>query len=305
MTQKAALGRTTVATDNAAGIRAMLIAQLFFVSSDSFIKFATSSISAWQFMAIRGGFTIGLMFLLVIASGGWRQFPAIFQPLVLLRAVLEAAIAVLFITALANLPLGEITVLLQATPLILTILSCWLLAERVSLAAWTSAIVGLGGVILVVQPDVQGISYAAVLALAAAILAALRDLVTVRLQKNTPSSVVGLATAAMVCALGWAGVPFVPWAPMAAGLWTAAIGSAILVSLATLFMIHAFRNVDVSVVSPFRYFVVLIAMVAGAAFFQERPNLQALAGAAVIVLSGLALLETRAPARAAPDPDGY
>lgn len=291
--------------DNVAGIRAMLIAQLLFVSSDSFIKIATSSISAWQFMAVRGGFTIALMIVIVIASGGWRRFLTIVQPLVLFRAVLEAGIAVLFISALANLALGEITVILQATPLILTVLSFWLLAERVTLAAWTSAIVGLGGVVLVVQPDVQGISFAAVLALAAAILAAVRDLVTAQLQANTPSSVVGLATAAMVCALGWAGVPFASWVPMTADLWTAAIGSAVLVSLATLFMIRAFRNVDVSVVSPFRYVVVIFAMGAGAMVFQERPNLHALAGAAVIVLSGLALLETRTPARAISDPDGY
>lgn len=282
--------------DNVSGILSMLAAQALLVGSDTCIKLVSSAISPWQFMAMRGVLTVVLMAAIVVGSGAWRHFGALAQPIVLVRSIIEALIALLFITAIAKLTLAEITVLVQTAPLILTILSAWVLAEKVTGAAWLAAVIGLGGVILVTQPETRGVSPEAWMALAVAALLAVRDLLTRRINPQTPSSIVAFGTSVVVCVLGWAGTPFQPWAPTGPFVLAGVFGSAVFVSVASFFMVRAFRNVDVSVVSPFRYVVVIWAMLAGALVFGDLPNAQALAGGAVIVFSGLALFGPRSSA---------
>jgi drug/metabolite transporter (DMT)-like permease len=68
-------------------------------------------------------------------------------------------------------------------------------------------------------------------------------------------------------------------------LWLAMAG--LLVSSANYCMITAFRHVDVSVISPFRYSVILWAGLSGFLVFGERPDWVAAAGAVLIAGSGL------------------
>ncbi len=57
---------------------------------------------------------------------------------------------------------------------------------------------------------------------------------------------------------------------------------------------RAMRVGDVSLVAPFRYSRLLFALVLGITVFGERPDLMTLVGAAVIVASGLVLLQRSA-----------
>jgi drug/metabolite transporter (DMT)-like permease len=69
-------------------------------------------------------------------------------------------------------------------------------------------------------------------------------------------------------------------------LWLLA-GSAVLVTAANISIIRAFRGTDVTVVSPFRYFGVLWALLLGFLIWRDTPNMLAMAGTMLIVGSGL------------------
>jgi drug/metabolite transporter (DMT)-like permease len=90
-----------------------------------------------------------------------------------------------------------------------------------------------------------------------------------------------------VCLAGFAGAPFQEWQPLS--LYGACLlgASAILVSTANMFVVRAFRGVDVSVVSPFRYGAVVWATLLGFLIWGHIPNGLAIAGTVVIVATGL------------------
>jgi drug/metabolite transporter (DMT)-like permease len=77
------------------------------------------------------------------------------------------------------------------------------------------------------------------------------------------------------------------WPPLAARELSYILGAAVLVTLGNLFNIIAFRDTDVSVVSPFRYSVILWAILSGLVIFGEWPDATALIGIALIVASGV------------------
>jgi drug/metabolite transporter (DMT)-like permease len=114
-------------------------------------------------------------------------------------------IAFLFITALGQLPLANVTAILQATPLILTLLCVAFGLERVGWRGWAAVAVGFVGVLLIVKPSSAGFNAYAGFALLCAVVVAGRDLVTPFISRDVPSVVIALSTTASV---GLAGVLF-------------------------------------------------------------------------------------------------
>jgi drug/metabolite transporter (DMT)-like permease len=276
--------------NNIHGIIALLGAQVLLVGSDTFIKLASASIPPTQIMAYRGPISIAVMLAVVWLSGSMSRIGGALKPRVMFRGGLEAVIALLFITALGGLALGDITAILQATPLILTAMSICILGQRAGVFEWIVVVLGFAGVLMIVQPGANTGAWLAALAFLTAVMIAFRDIVTRSLDPGIPSSVVALATTVAVCALGWAGAPFQEWKPMTATLWFYVFGTALLVAAANLLMVRAFRGVDIAVVSPFRYAVVVWAMAVGYWVWGDRPNVLALFGVALIVLCGIALM---------------
>jgi drug/metabolite transporter (DMT)-like permease len=280
----------TSSNANLNGIAALLGAQALLVGSDTFIKLASSSIPATQLMAYRGPISIAVMLIIVWANGSMGRIAGAASPRVMFRGALEAVIALMFITALAGLALGDITAILQATPLVLIVLSIFLLGQRAGAFEWVVVILGFLGVLMIVQPGANSAAWLAGLAFLTSIMIAFRDIVTRTLDPSIPSPVVALATTIAVCLLGWAGAPFQNWQPMTPLLWFYVSCTAVLVAAANLLMVRAFRGVDIAVVSPFRYAVVVWAMIVGYMVWGDVPNSLALGGVLLIVVCGLALM---------------
>lgn len=280
----------SVSSANLHGIAALLAAQVLLVGSDTFIKLASSSIPATQIMAYRGPISIAVMLAIVWFNGSWGKLSGAASPRVMFRGGLEAVIALMFITALAGLALGDITAILQATPLVLIVLSIFVLGQRAGAFEWIVVVLGFAGVLMIVQPGANSGAWLAGLAFLTAIMIAFRDIVTRTLDPSIPSPVVALATTVAVCLLGVAGGLFQDWKPMTPLLWLYVAGTAVLVAAANLLMVRAFRGVDIAVVSPFRYAVVVWAMLIGYWVWGDTPNLLASCGVVLIVVCGLALM---------------
>ena len=287
--------------DNFRGIVSLLLSQTLFVTSDSLIKMAGASLPASQMMALRGLVAVLLAFSILVYTVDRSRWRLAFQPMVAMRAVLEALAAGLFIMSLQHLTLAAITVLMQVTPLTITILSALVLGQAVGWHRWTAIITGFFGVTLVAQPGGESFSWYYVSALSVALLMSVRDLLTRRLDPHIPTAAVTLSTTASVCVLGVAGMPFQTWAavtPPAFGLLAA---SAVLVTAANVFVIRAFRHVDVTVVSPFRYFGVLWGLLLSYLVWRDVPNLLACAGMVLIVGSGLYTMHRETIGRRQPE----
>jgi drug/metabolite transporter (DMT)-like permease len=290
------------------GIFAVLVAMALFVLSDSVIKLAGAMMPATEIMAVRGVMAVLLMGGIAAATVDWRRWHQVAQGRVVVRAVLEAIVAVLFLVSLPHLPLADITAIQQVTPIALTVLSAAVLREDVGWRRWAAVVTGFTGVVLVIQPSGEGFNVFALSALACAVLVAVRDLVTRGLDPAIPTVLVSFSTTVSVCIAGFVGAPLEAWhMPSPYGLALLA-ASAVLVSSANIFVIRAFRGTEISVVAPFRYAGVLWAIVLGFLIWGYVPNLLAIAGTAILVASGLYIMHREAVrrrlARDLPEPHG-
>jgi drug/metabolite transporter (DMT)-like permease len=261
----------------------------FFITNDAVVKLASATFPTSQIMGVRGIFASLFALCLVFAFREGRALRHLASPLVALRATIEATVAFLFITALALLPLANINAIMQATPIIMTLMSIALGIERVGWRRWGAILVGFAGVLLIVQPSAEGFNVYAGIALIAAVLVAARDLVTRRIGGDIPSIVVALSTTMAVGIAGFviALVKGDAWADFFIGEMNLLLVAAVLVTFGNLSIVMAFRNTDVSIVSPFRYIIVVFAIVLGYLFFDELPDIFALVGIALIAGSGL------------------
>ncbi len=72
------------------------------------------------------------------------------------------------------------------------------------------------------------------------------------------------------------------------------LGSGICLVLAQYFIVIAYRGTELSAVAPFRYSIVLFAVIYGFIFFREVPDAWSFAGMAIMILAGLYMLHREA-----------
>lgn len=269
------------------GIAAMLLAMGLFVCSDTLMKLATAAYPPGQTMAIRSLFASTAVLVTVLSFGSMKDLALLRNRRVMLRAGLEGLVAATFITSLAKLPLGNINAILQASSLIIVAMVAVLRIEVIGWRRWTAVAIGFVGVLLIVRPSADGFNVYALLALASAILVAVRDLVTRSIGKDISSGVVTLATTISVGIAGVAMLGYEIWQPLVLRETLFLLAAAGFVAGGNFAIIVAFRSGDVSLVSGFRYSILVFSIIAGFLIWGEVPDLPAIVGSALIVGSGL------------------
>lgn len=279
--------------DNLRGALYMMLSTMGFVANDTLMKTLAERMSLPQALLIRGGFASGLLLVLVALQGVLSYRPdAVTTRLVGLRVLCEIAATFAFLSALFHMPIANATAVAMVTPLAVTLGAALFLGEPVGWKRYMAVGVGFAGVLLIVRPGGSGFTAYALLALAAVGFTSTRDLITRRFQAAVPSSVVALATAFAVTVTGGALTPVAGWRPLdlAAVLILAAAAVGLVVGY--VFIVMTMRIGDVSFVSPFRYSVLLWALILGALVFDEFPDTLTLLGSLVVVAAGVYTLHT-------------
>ncbi|TXI04377.1 MAG: DMT family transporter [Pseudorhodobacter sp.] len=207
----------------------------------------------------------------------------------LIRALSEAAATMLYITALALIPLSINSALLQASPLVVTLGAALFLGESVGWRRWTAIAVGFTGVLIVLQPWDAGFHPAGILTVLCVIVLAARDLSTRAMPADIGTfqlvtwAYLGLVAAglALMAINGHHPAPIDPtrWVDLAMALVSGLFGY-YAVTAAT-------RLGEAAVIAPFRYTRLIFALALAMAFLGERPGPSMLIGAALIIGSGL------------------
>jgi drug/metabolite transporter (DMT)-like permease len=278
-------------TSNLSGVAAMLAATASFVVCDSFMKLVTTDLPPFEVLFLRGiaaSLTCGV---LVVTLEDWRDIAAALQPRSLLRAAAETLSVLCYIVALARLPIADVIAIMQTAPLFLILGLAFLLRERVGAARLALVLVGFAGGLLVAQPGSGGPSPAALFAFGSAILIAVRDLIGRSVPARIPVMVVTFATNVMVMAVAGAmSVGVESWrAPTERHL--AFLGLAgLFVTFGHVGLLLAYRLGRTATVAPFFYSFALWGVLSGLFVFGSLPNAIALAGIALVVVSGVAIV---------------
>lgn len=275
----------------------MLAATTLFAGMDAVAKLLmVADYSVIQVLFFRAGFGLIPLAPLLWRSGGRAVATA--RPW---AHVARSAIALLavgcFFLAIRRLPLVQVTAIGFAAPLLITALSVPLLKERVGRDRWLAVTAGFGGILVVAGPDAWSgdlLGAGAAFAVAGTVLYALA-MVLMRDMGRTEAAVTTVFWfSVLTMILTGAALPLAWQAPdpRAWGLFAAA---GILGGTAQLLISQAVRLAPASVVAPFDYFHIVASSSLGWLLFAELPSPNTLAGAMVVVASGLYVLRREKP----------
>ena len=266
----------------------MAVSMAGFTANDTLVKLASEDMNMGQVMFVRGFFATILITLLAWHQGALKVPRHVLHPKMLVRMVGEIGGTVLFLIALAHLPLANVSAVLQALPLAVTMGAALVFAEPVGWRRWMAIIVGFFGVMIIVRPGFEGFSVYSLLALLCVGFCAVRDLATRQIPDEVPSLLISVATAVSVTVCGALLIaPFGGWTPLTSAATLELAGAACLLLVGYQFIIKSMRIGDISFIAPFRYMSLLWAILLGFLVFGDVPDLAMIVGSVIIVMSGL------------------
>lgn len=281
-------------TANRRGMIFMVLAMALFAANDAGTKYAVKTIPVSEVMVIRGGFALFFLMLILWWRGELRETPKVLDWQVSLRGFAEAANGVLLISALAFIPLGNVITIIQLVPFIMTAIAAVTIGETVGWRRWIAVGAGFVGVIFVVKPATGAFEAASLLALTATFTILLRDMLARSIGTRVPAFVVALGSILAGIIVGVGGSFFQQWQQPDAMTLVSCLVSGVCLVLAQYFIVLAYRGTELSAVAPFRYSIVLFAVIYGFILFREVPDAWSFAGMAIMILAGLYMLHREA-----------
>lgn len=265
----------------------MVLAMGSFVTNDTIVKLVGRSLPVGEIIMIRGTMAAVILGLICAWKGLLPELPRIAQHSVLLRSLFDVIGTISFVTALMHMPIANLTSVMQAVPLAVVLLSMVFLKEEVGWRRMIAIIGGFIGVLMIVKPSVAAFNVYELLALLIVLAVAIRDILTKRIPARIPIFVIALGNACFVTLGGTAlamsqGVQWPePWQVGLLALAACFLSSGYLCMVATL------RLGDVTGTAPFRYSVMVFAILSGVMVFGDVPDSIAMLGMGLIVVCGL------------------
>lgn len=286
---------------NSAGIAIGAAGFLFFSLQDALVKWSSADASVLQILTINSAFSLLPVFAYFLAAGSLQSARPTRTSLHLVRGILNLGVYFFGFTAISLIPLADAYAIQFSAPVFVLIFSFLLLRERLRSKELVAVLVGFIGVLVMLRPGSNTLSYGSLAALGAAISYALASILARRMTDTEsvpaimlwPTSVVLVATG--IAALPhWQALDFVPFAAIAA--------SGFLGGVAQLCVIEALKRIAASTFAPLQYSMLLWGSVWGWLMWNVLPDRWVIAGSALVVFSGIIILAGARPIKASPEP---
>ena len=298
----------TSTNSNLKGIGFLLLAMLIGSLQAVAVKWIGGNYSVLEIVTFRSLVALPITLLFFRLEGG-KGLPTTNQPtLQVVRGIFLFLSYTTFMMGLAALPLADVEAIRFSGPLMITILSVFMLSEKVELRRWLALIVGFAGILLIVKPGSTNFNEGSLFVLISVLFYALTVILT-RKMKATDSS----ATMAYFSSWVYLIAAFI-FSPLAAAVgeipnahpsvaflfhaWTMPTpldlfimsGLGLVWALWAYFMTRAYSTAQASVIAPFEYVSLPINVMWGFLFWHEIPAGMTIAGAALTLASGMYLL---------------
>lgn len=277
---------------NLIGSAWMIAAMALFALEDALLKAASAALPIWQVLVLFG---VGgaVIFAAVAVTRGTRLLqPDVLSRPMKVRVLFEVLGRLFYVLAIALTPLSSATVILQATPLVVVAGAALVFGETVGWRRWSAIIVGLIGVVIIIQPTGDSFSILSILAVLGMLGFAGRDLASRAAPATLGTEVLGFYGFLAIIVAGiayrfWEGTPM---AALSAHVSLHLLGAVAFGTVAYTSLMKAMRTGEVSAVTPFRYSRLLFGIGLGVVFFSEHLDRTMWIGSALIVASGLYIL---------------
>lgn len=280
------------------GVIYMLAAAFVFCVSSVSLKQMAGDYTVFQVIVIRTVFALALAVFIAARAGGVTALKTEHPYLHIARSVIGFFSISAFFFALQNLPIADAMTAAYCAPLFITALSVPLLKEQVGRRRWTAVFIGFAGVAVVAAPE-----GAFNIGLAAALASALSyGFVAILIRKMSATETlasVSFYTSVFYMVLGLC-VSIPLWETIRAEDWPLFVIIGVAGAGAQILMTASYRAAPVAAVAPFEYSSFVWALAFDFVIFSLTPSWATLAGAAVIIASGLYIVRREDVRKAAP-----
>ena len=282
-----------------------------FSSQDVIIKLLSGAYPLHQLMTIRSIVAMPLLLIFVALETGLGSLASKRIGALILRSLIMLVAYTAYYLGLPSLPLATAVSLYFASPLFITLLSVWLLAEHVGPRRWAAVLIGFVGVIVMVRPGGDLFSWASLLPIFAALAYSISQILARKLGETESATVMAaygnfvLMIAGFGLSLafgaggfaneadpsfafllrGWRMPGAFDLSLMIFGGFVAAIGLTLLT--------EAYRAAEANVVAPFEYTALVWSVLFGWIFWNDLPDVTDWGGMAIIIGAGIYLLARR------------
>ncbi len=281
------------------GIALKILSVAVFTLMAVCIKSAAPEVPPGQAVFFRSTFAVPVILAWLVLAHNLRHGLDTTNPMGhLWRGLVGTTAMGLGFTALGLLPLPEVTALGYAAPLLTVIFAAMFLGEQVRIFRLSAVLIGLVGVMIVLSPRLTILeaesttplqTVGAMAALLGAVFAALAQVFVRRLVRTEQTAAIVFYFSITAATLSLATLPFgwiVPDGRQAALL----VGAGLLGGIGQILLTESYRHAETSVIAPFEYVSMVLALVFGYTLFAEVPTATMLGGAALIVAAGLFII---------------
>jgi len=273
-------------THNARGALYALFAFAVYATHDVFVKILGGSYSPIQLVFFSVLFSFPLATLMMMRDATPGTLLPVHPWWMALRTVAAVITGMTGFYAFSVLPLAQTYAILFAMPLFITILAIPILGETVRIRRWLAVIVGLAGVMVVLQPGQTELGLGHLAAITAAVGGSLASIVVRKIgQDERPVVILLYPMVANFVVMG-ALLPFV-YKPMPIEHIGMVGVIALFAFIAGRAIISAYRVGEAVIVAPMQYSQILWAAFFGVMFFDESIDGATALGSGIIIASGL------------------
>jgi drug/metabolite transporter (DMT)-like permease len=278
------LARITGASDTVRAILWMLACGVLFILLNGLLRVLAQQLDPFVTGFLRYSFGVVVMLPLILRAG-WAAYRPHAVAGQLWRGAVHTAGLLLWFIAVPHVPLADMTALGFTTPLFIMLGAMVFLGERMVPARWVAALVGFGGVMVVVWPNLAGGGgpYNLVM-LASAPLFAASFLITKALTRRDAPHVIVVWQSLTVAVFS---LPFAlaGWEWPTPLQWALFVLSGVLGTAGHICLTRAFRLADMSVTQPIKFLELVWAAMFGFAVWGEVPGQATWIGGLIIFAS--------------------
>jgi drug/metabolite transporter (DMT)-like permease len=271
---------------NAKGALLALLAFGIYATHDAVVKLMGADYSPFQLIFFSVLFGFPLAMLMIIRDPNPGTLLPVHPWWVAIRTVAAVCTGMTAFYAFTVLPLAQVYAIVFSTPLIITILAIPILGEKVRIRRWLAVIVGLAGVLIVIQPGTTHLSLGHLAALIAAIGGSVASIIVRKIGQEERSVVLLLYPMLANFAVASFILPFV-YKPMPIEHLGLVAMMSFLGWIGGVVIIRAYKTAEAVLVAPMQYSQIIWATAYGLIFFDESLDRPTMIGAAIIIGSGL------------------
>ncbi len=208
----------------------------------------------------------------------------------LFRCLMGLMALIAIVVALRELPLAVVVSLSYAAPLFITVLSIFLLSEKVGIFRWLAVLIGFIGVIIIAEPGFKGMNYLYFLPLIFCIGMAF---VTITIRKLSTTEPIWLISIFFTITISIAGLATIPMGWIMPNFQDFILLALIGVTggSANLFLTQSYKLSEVSLVAPLKYLALIFAIIFGYLIWNETPTIKTLIGASLVIFASLIIFK--------------